>query len=767
MGTKCGAPLFTIRATDRGKAPAVLAAVVIGLLLTWGPTRDAHAAPAPTPTATATATADKFYVVGDPVDGRREFLFAIAAQTLGDGKRYREIFDLNRGRAQPDGRVMDDPTVLEPGWILLLPADARGPGVRTGPLPSVAPPSTPPSPGAPDSSAEAGPRTDGDGMSPTLLVTLTALLLAALAVPLLILRARRAPTPAGPSRRASGGRRDRTTRTTADARTAVGVVAVPAASAVDPAPAPPVTTRPSAAPMASTAPPSEGARSPARLAPTDKPDAPLVPRLPDETRGAPSGTVPTSATPATSTVEPHRPPLSAAPAPAPAPAPAIVARSSPAADPVALPPVAPTRDTPPTTGPSTAPPRTVEPSTEESSTAGPPAAEPGDAAPATRRPEPAGSREGEPKPAAPLPADSAPADSVPATPLPAAPLPAESAPAKSVPADSAPAESAPAGSVPIAAEQAGPQRVVPPKPAAAPTAAPRLVAPRPLSPAPTAAPQPVTPLTPATPPTRVSPPIAAARPTPVPVPRQPPDDAPFVPAEPSTPPDDLPSVDDEQATDPATQTPAPVVEGLRRAIVLPAGDLQRVAGIGSLAATMPGWFPPLVADLTTDTTTTAVRLVGARPARWGSAYGWLEDGWNPPPSSIPVVLGERDGRRLWVDLAAAPDVLTLGGDPDASRRLGVRLLTQLAPAVDVVVIADVLGVEPLPERTRRLASLDELARLDPVPLRVVFCPATSVGTLWRERRSLTPVGHRTVPVVIGAAPAARWSVRAMAEGLAT
>ncbi|MET8524154.1 hypothetical protein [Micromonospora sp. NPDC005172] len=713
MGTKCVAPLFTIRATDRGKVFAVLAAVVIGLLLTWGPTREAHAAPAPT------ATADKFYVVGDPVDGRREFLFAIAAQTLGDGKRYREIFELNRGRAQPDGRVMDDPTVLEPGWILLLPADARGPGVRTGPLPSVAPASTPPSPAAPDSSADAGPRTDEGGMSPILLVTLTALLLAALAVPLLVLRTRGAPTSAGPSRRAIGGRRDRTARTSTDTPAAVGVVSVPRASTMESAAAPPVTTRPSAAPVASTAPPpDQDARPPAATrpapAPVDGPGAPLVPRMSDPTSCA----VPTSATPPASTTEPRRPPLSAAPAAEPSTA------------------------EPSTAKPSAAPPQTIEPSPAESRAAEPRATVPGDAEPPAEKPEAPEPRTAEPVPTEPLPAQPQLTEPMPAEPLPAEPLP-------------------------VAAERPGPQRIGPPEPTSAPspTATARLVAPRPLSPAPTVAPQPVTPLTPTTSPTRVSPPIAAARPTPVPEPRQPADDAPLVPVGPSAPPDEPPPIGVGQAADP--QTPAPVVEGLRRAIVLPAGDLQRVAGIGSLAATMPGWFPPLVADLDTGTATTTVRLVGARPARWGSAYGWLEDGWNPPPSSIPVVLGERDGRRLWVDLAAAPDVLTLGGDPDASRRLGARLLTQLAPAVDVVVIGDALGAEPLPERARRLTSLDELARLDPAPLRVVFCPATSVEALWRERRSLTPVGHRTVPVVIGAAPAARWSVRAMAEGLAT
>jgi hypothetical protein len=80
----------------------------------------------------------KYYVVGPPVNGRREYLFAIAAETLGDGKRYREIFALNDGRLQPDGRAMTDATTVEPGWVIVLPKDAEGPGVVNGPLPSAA-----------------------------------------------------------------------------------------------------------------------------------------------------------------------------------------------------------------------------------------------------------------------------------------------------------------------------------------------------------------------------------------------------------------------------------------------------------------------------------------------------------------------------------------------------------------------------------------------------------------------------------------------------
>lgn len=55
---------------------------------------------------------------------QRETLWGIAEQALGDGRRYREIADLNQGRAQPDGSTFTDPGAIRTGWVLLLPPDA-------------------------------------------------------------------------------------------------------------------------------------------------------------------------------------------------------------------------------------------------------------------------------------------------------------------------------------------------------------------------------------------------------------------------------------------------------------------------------------------------------------------------------------------------------------------------------------------------------------------------------------------------------------------
>ncbi|TCB96784.1 hypothetical protein E0H26_14290 [Micromonospora zingiberis] len=111
------------------------------------------AAAAPASAAPADETG-KYYVVGPPVHGQRDYLYSIALRTLGNGNRFREIIDLNRGREQPDGTTFTDGVQLAPGWILVLPRDADGPGVRTGALPAIRPP-TPrasPSPVAPSPS---------------------------------------------------------------------------------------------------------------------------------------------------------------------------------------------------------------------------------------------------------------------------------------------------------------------------------------------------------------------------------------------------------------------------------------------------------------------------------------------------------------------------------------------------------------------------------------------------------------------------------------
>jgi hypothetical protein len=81
----------------------------------------------------------KFYIVPPARNGQAESLFVIAEKTLGSGSRFMEIFNLNKGRLQPRGRRLENPSVIFPGWILQLPGDASGLGVHFGRLPVVSP----------------------------------------------------------------------------------------------------------------------------------------------------------------------------------------------------------------------------------------------------------------------------------------------------------------------------------------------------------------------------------------------------------------------------------------------------------------------------------------------------------------------------------------------------------------------------------------------------------------------------------------------------
>ena len=99
------------------------------------------------------------------VVSRGDTLSGIAAEELGDPHRFQEIFDLNDGAAQLDGRRLDDPDVIVPGWELDLPAATPvEPGIQApadaleaapvpppppaDPQPAAPPPSTAPAPSA-------------------------------------------------------------------------------------------------------------------------------------------------------------------------------------------------------------------------------------------------------------------------------------------------------------------------------------------------------------------------------------------------------------------------------------------------------------------------------------------------------------------------------------------------------------------------------------------------------------------------------------------
>ena len=68
----------------------------------------------------------KVYTVKAPKDGYHDNLWDIAERHLGDGRRYQEIYELNKGLEQPDGRKLQLARLIQPGWNVVMPDDAVG-----------------------------------------------------------------------------------------------------------------------------------------------------------------------------------------------------------------------------------------------------------------------------------------------------------------------------------------------------------------------------------------------------------------------------------------------------------------------------------------------------------------------------------------------------------------------------------------------------------------------------------------------------------------
>lgn len=219
----------------------------------------------------------------------------------------------------------------------------------------------------------------------------------------------------------------------------------------------------------------------------------------------------------------------------------------------------------------------------------------------------------------------------------------------------------------------------------------------------------------------------------------------------------IPATDPVLATDPATADGrvGPAVTTVRR-LAAPPPDL---GAADLLPPTLPNPFGTLLTELDCGGRPAQVRLVGARPAHWGQAYGWLPAGRRLPPSGAALILGERDGMRLWADLDHAPDALTIVGDPAAARSHAVTLVAQLGRGAEVVVTGDALGGDA-PGLARWVPVVTDLgSHGSPGRPRVVVCSAEDAPALREQLRRLAGDGARIVPVIVGPAPAARWSIR--------
>ncbi|MFG1809018.1 BTAD domain-containing putative transcriptional regulator [Streptomyces sp. NPDC049040] len=82
--------------------------------------------------------ATKFYRIQPPEGRHHDSLWDIAQRHLGDGRRYKEIYALNKDRVQPDGSRLSQASLIRPGWVMEMPADAHGGDLVEMPAPHVA-----------------------------------------------------------------------------------------------------------------------------------------------------------------------------------------------------------------------------------------------------------------------------------------------------------------------------------------------------------------------------------------------------------------------------------------------------------------------------------------------------------------------------------------------------------------------------------------------------------------------------------------------------
>ncbi|GAA4237231.1 hypothetical protein GCM10022254_48840 [Actinomadura meridiana] len=135
-----------------------------------------HAEPVVAETLMEDTATTKIYRVHPPEGRHHESLWEIAEKCLGEGRRYKEIYSLNKDHIQPDGTRLTIASLIRPGWILEMPADAKGAkvipvkdlkdyfryghAVHDAPAkPKPKPPQTPQKPDKPEQPTESAPTT--------------------------------------------------------------------------------------------------------------------------------------------------------------------------------------------------------------------------------------------------------------------------------------------------------------------------------------------------------------------------------------------------------------------------------------------------------------------------------------------------------------------------------------------------------------------------------------------------------------------------------
>jgi hypothetical protein len=160
---------------------------------------------------------------------------------------------------------------------------------------------------------------------------------------------------------------------------------------------------------------------------------------------------------------------------------------------------------------------------------------------------------------------------------------------------------------------------------------------------------------------------------------------------------------------------------------------------------------------------------------------WLDPApylvWTPLPYDSPengiafVCLGAGDEGCLFIDLAAAPGAIAIGGDTSATDRLTESIAHQLCPAAAVgpdprylvAIVGDAVP-EPHPPGAASAAGITDLAAAtagSPADVtEIVFCRLRANEDALALARYASGAERRVVPVVLADLPEAPWSFTA-------
>ncbi|QDY08110.1 hypothetical protein FJK98_13880 [Micromonospora sp. HM134] len=203
---------------------------------------------------------------------------------------------------------------------------------------------------------------------------------------------------------------------------------------------------------------------------------------------------------------------------------------------------------------------------------------------------------------------------------------------------------------------------------------------------------------------------------------------------------------------------APPADPVVRADAAAQPDPGRTAAVPDTGPVPPGIDGGLDTEVTSPAGTLVVRVPGVAAGGGQPHHAWQIPAQPRPSMRLPVRLGHRQGWALWVDLAGTSDVFTVTGPVEAARHRARTLAEQVHTAGHTVtVIGDLFGPD-LPDGWVRRAAFPT-GEADLPDGTGVLCSAALSGTeLAFARRIAALTGHRLVPIVVGRALRARWSV---------